>query len=76
MYVNLPFFIIGTVYEICRGMAGGVTTSLGSIACLQAQVGFAPQVFDHMCGLRNAWKDGSWKGEMDVGEEEGCEGLA
>lgn len=71
---DLSSFAIGTVYGNCL-RNGRVSTSIGSIACLQAQPGFAPQVFDHVCGLKNAWKDGSWRSEPGVGEEEAVRWL-
>jgi hypothetical protein len=71
---DLPSFAIGTMYGNClRG--GRVTISIGAIACLQAQPGFEAQVFDHVCGLKNAWKDGSWRSEEGVGEEAGVRWL-
>jgi hypothetical protein len=71
---DLPIIAIGTMYGNLL-INGRVTTSIGSMACLQSQVGFAAQVFDHVCGLKNAWKDGSWRSEPNLGSEEGIKWL-
>ena len=55
---------------------GRVTTSLTAIACLRAGQIFAPQVFDHIYGLRNAWRDGAWRSEYHVGPEESVKWLS
>ncbi|KAF1932569.1 uncharacterized protein M421DRAFT_26439, partial [Didymella exigua CBS 183.55] len=71
---KLPSFTVGTMYGNCL-RNGRVTTSIGAIACLQAQQGFAPQVYDHVCGLKNACKDGSRTSEKGIGEEEAIRWL-
>lgn len=80
---DLPLFIKGRIYGdlfcnfVCEKeeTIGRVTTSLSAIACLRARPGFALQVFDHICGLKNAWRDGSWKSEPHVGSEKSIEWL-
>lgn len=71
---DLPSVVIGTMYgNSLRN--GRVTTSLGAIACLHAQKGFEPQVHDHVYGLKNAWRDGSWRGDRGIGCEAGMKWL-
>lgn len=71
---DLSSFAIGTMYG--NGLRSGrVTISIGAISTLRAQPGFAPQVIDHVFGLKNAWRDGSWSSDEGYGEEEGMRWL-
>ena len=40
-------------------------TSVAAVACLRAQTGVGPQVTSHVFGLRKAWDDGTWKGDVE-----------
>lgn len=81
---DLPNFMIESVYgglfaNPDRGMGtevGRISTSLFAIACLRAQQGARPQLLGHICGLRKAWEDGSWKTEPHAGTEDAIRWLA
>lgn len=94
VHPDLPSLVVKNVYgdlfcnSVCESdrTIGRVTTSLSAIACLRAKSKCAPldfeaQLFDHVCGLKNAWRDGTWKSEPGIGtggavewllKDEGC----
>lgn len=85
---DLPSLIVKNIYGdlFCNSVCdrdrtiGRVTTSLSAIACLRAiskcaPLDFTAQLFDHICGLKNAWRDGSWKSEPGIGTDEAVEWL-
>jgi hypothetical protein len=71
---DLGAFTIGTMHGKCL-RSGRVTISVAAILTLRAQPGFEPQVSDHVFGLKNAWKNGSWRSEEGYGQEEGMRWL-
>lgn len=80
---DLPSLVVESIYgdlfsnSVCEKdrTVGRVTTSLAAIVCLRARPGFAAQVLDHICGLKNAWRDDSWKSEPRIGSESSIEWL-
>ena len=85
---DLPSLIVKNVYgdlfcnSVCESdrTIGRVTTSLSAIVCLRtrskcAPLDFKAQLFDHICGLKNAWRDGSWKAEPGIGTDDAVEWL-
>lgn len=70
----LGAFTIGTMHGDCL-RSGRVTISVVAISTLRGQPGSEPHVSDHVFGLKNAWKDGSWRFEEGYEQEEGVRWL-